>query len=77
MRCPTHIAGNIHYLAMTNVHDIVGVVVGTPLDTSDHCIVSCVLRVVQSVLEYNVRSTVFLKHRTIWDSVCSAVRSFT
>ena len=39
--------------------------------------VSCVLRVEQSVLEYNVRSTVFLKHRSNWDSVSSAVRSFT
>ena len=27
--------------------------------------------------EYNVRSTVFLKHRTNWDRVRSAVRSFT
>ena len=35
------------------------------------------LRVEQSVPEYNVRSTVFLKHRTNWDSVRSAVRSFT
>ena len=39
--------------------------------------VSCVLRVEHSVREYNVRTTVFLKHRTNWDSVCSAVRSFT
>ena len=27
--------------------------------------------------EYNVRSTVFLNHRTNWDSVRSAVSSFT
>ena len=27
--------------------------------------------------EYNVRSTVFLKRRTNWDSVLSAVRRFT
>ena len=51
--------------------------VGTPLDTSDHCIVSCVLRDEQSSPEYNVRSTVFLKHRTNWDSVRSAARSYT
>ena len=44
--------------------DIVDAVVGTPIGTSDHCFVSCVLRVEQSVPEYNVRSTVFLKHRT-------------
>ena len=35
------------------------------------------LRVEQSVLEYNSRSTVFLKHRTNWDHVRSAVGSFT
>ena len=35
------------------------------------------LRVEQSVPEYNVRSTAFLKHRTNWDSVRSAARSFT
>ena len=39
--------------------------------------VSCVPLVEQSVSEYNVRSSVFLKLRTNWDSVRSAVRSFT
>ena len=29
------------------------------------------------MLEYNLRSTVVLKHRTNWDCVSSAVRSFT
>ena len=38
---------------------------------------NCLLRVEQSVPEYNVRSTIFLIHCTIWDSVHSAVRSFT
>ena len=64
---------------MTDVTDIVDVVVGTPLGTSDHCFVICVcvLHVEQSVPEYNVRSTVFLKHSNNWHSVHSAVRSFT
>ena len=35
------------------------------------------VRVEQSVPEYNVRGTVFLKHRSNWDSVGSAVRSFS
>ena len=61
---------------MTNVPDIVDVVIGTPLGTSDHCFVSCVLRVEQSVEEFNVRR-LFLKHCTNWESVRSAVRSFT
>ena len=58
-RCPTHIAGNGLVLVMTDVPDIVDVVVGTPLGTSDHCFVSCVLRFEQSVPEYNVRSLSF------------------
>ena len=73
---PTHIAGNRLDLVMTVVPDIVDVVVGTPLGTSDHCFLSCVLRVEQSVPEYNVNTTVFSKHHTNWDSVHSAVRSF-
>ena len=77
VRSPTHTAGNRLNLAMTNVPDRVDVVVGTPLGTFDHCFVSCVLRVEQSVPEYNIRSSVFLKHRTNWNCVCSAVRSIT
>ena len=74
---PTHIAGNRLDLLMTDVPDIVDVVVGTTLGTSGHSFVSCVLRVEQSVPGYNVRSNIFLKHRSNWDSVRSAVRSFT
>ena len=59
-----------------DVPHIVDVFVGTPLGTSDHCSVSCVLRVEQSVPEYNIRSTVFLKHCTKWDNVRCVVRSF-
>ena len=35
------------------------------------------LLVEQSVPEYNIRSTVFLKHHTNWDNVRCAVRNFT
>ena len=66
-------------LLTTDVPGIVDVVVGTPLCTSDHCFVSCVtcvLRVEQSVPEYNVRSIVFLQHCSNWNSVHIAVRSF-
>ena len=61
---------------MTDIPDIVDVIVGTPLGTTDHCFV-CVLRVEQFVPEYNVKSTNFLKYRTNWDSVRSAVRSLS
>ena len=63
VRCRTHIAGNRLDFMMTDVPDILDVF-GTPLETTDHCFVSCVLRVEQSVPKYNVRSTAFIKHRT-------------
>ena len=43
--CPTNIAGNRIDIVITDVPDIVDVVVGTPLGTSDHFFISCVLRV--------------------------------
>ena len=49
MSGPTHIAGNRLDLVMTDVPDILDVVVGAPFGTSDHCFVSYGLRVEQSV----------------------------
>ena len=54
---------------MTDVSDLVDLVVCTPLGTSDHCFVSFMLCVEQSLPEFNVRRTVFLKHCTNWDCV--------
>ena len=45
VRSPTHIAGNRLDLVMTDGPVIVDVFRGTPLGTSDHCFVSCVIRV--------------------------------
>ena len=45
VRCPTHFVGNRPDLVITDSPDIVDVFVCTPLGTSDHCLVSCVLRV--------------------------------
>ena len=73
MHCPTHIAGNRLDLVMTDVIDLVDVVVGIPMGTSDHCNVSCVLCVEQSVPEYNVKSSVFLKQRTNWSFTWSTI----
>ena len=62
--CPTHIASNMLDLVMTDVPHTEDVFDGIPLCTSHHCFVSSVLRIEQSVPEYNVISAVFLKHRT-------------
>ena len=77
VRCATHITGNRLDLVMTDAPTIVDLFVGTPLGTCDYCFVSCVLPVEQYVPEYNIRSTVFLMHRTNWDNVRCAVRIFT
>ena len=77
VRCPTHIAGNGLDLLLTDAPDILDASDGTPLGTSDHCFVSCELRVKQSVPNYDVRSSVFLQYRTNWDIVSCAVLSFT
>ena len=60
VRGATHITGNRLVLVMTDIPDIVDVVIGTPHGKLDHCYVSCVPRVDQSVPKYNVRSAVFL-----------------
>ena len=77
MLCRNHIAGNRLDLMLTNIPDIVDAFVDTPLSTSDHCFVICVLCVEQSLPVYNVRSTIFVNHRTNCDSIRSAVRNFT
>ena len=66
VRCPTYITGNRLDLVFTDAPAIVDVFVGTRLGTSHHGFVSCVLRVEQSVPEYNAKSTVFLKHHTMY-----------
>ena len=75
--CAVLLSANRLDRVMTDVRDIVDVVVCTLLGTSDRCFVSCVLRVEQSVPDFNVRSAVFLKHCTNWDSVRGAFKSFT
>ena len=61
----------------TDANNLVNVCVGTSLGIFDHCCASCVLRVEKSVLEYNIRSTVYRTYHTNWDNVRCAVRSFT
>ena len=61
---------------MTDVPGRVDVFVSTPLGNSDHCFVSCVLRVEQSMTEYNVIITAFPKYSTNLHNARSAVRSY-
>ena len=56
---------------------IVDVLVGTPLGTSEHCFVSCVLLVGQSVSGVQCQTYCHSETNTNWDNIRSAVRSFT
>ena len=74
VHCLTHTAGDRVDLVMTDVPDIVDVVMvlNSALQITA---LSLLCRVEHSVPEYNVRNIVFLKHRTNWDSVRSAVKA--
>ena len=54
---PTHIAGNRLNLVVVNVPDIKDVVIGTPHGTSDHCFISCVLRVGSNTMATNLQAS--------------------
>ena len=51
VRCSTHISGNRLDLMMADDTDILHGFGGSPLGTSGHCFVSCVIRVEQAVPE--------------------------
>ena len=75
--CPTHIAGNRLDLVMTDGPDTVDVFVGTPFGTSDHCFVSCVFNVEESVPKYKCQKCSLSEASYKLDSVRSAIRNFT
>ena len=51
---------------MTDAPDVVDVLLGTSLGTSDHCFVNSELLVEQAIPEHNNRRVVHLKHRITW-----------
>ena len=66
---PTHRAGNCLDLVFTDAPDVVNVVVGAPLGTSDHSVTSIRLNLRQSVPSYTVTRDVYLKAQVNWKSV--------
>ena len=60
---PTHESGNCMDLVITDDADVLDVLVGTLIGTSDHCSLHLAIQVPQGLSFYNVRRTVFVKGR--------------
>ena len=59
---------------MTDVHDLVRVVVVAPIDNSDHSSMSAVISMAKAVQKLNVSRKVLLKHQVNWNTVFGAIR---
>ena len=70
----THARGGTLELLMTNVPDLVWVVIVAPIGNSDHSSLSAVISMAQAVPNLCVNKKVFLKRQVNWNTVCGAIR---
>ena len=71
----THARGETFDLLMTDVPDLVWVVIVALIGNSDHSSLSAVISMAQSVPNLCVNRKVFLKHQINWNTVGSAVQN--
>ena len=71
---PTHAHGGTLDLLMTDVVDLVRVVVVAPIGNSDHSSLPAVISMAQAVPNLCVSRKVFLKHQVNRNTVCGAIR---
>ena len=71
---PTHARGGTLDLLMTDVPDLVRVVVVALIGNSDHSSLSAVISMTQAVPNLCVSRKVFLIHQVNWNTVCGAIR---
>ena len=71
---PTHARGGTLDLLMTDVPDLVRVVVVATIGKSDHSSLSAVISMAQAVPNVCVSRKVFLKHQVNWNTVCGAIQ---
>ena len=71
---PTHSCGRTLDLLMTDVTDLVQVIVIAPLGNSDHSSLSTAISMAQAVPNLWVSREVLLKHIVSWSAVCDAIR---
>ena len=70
---PTYACGGALDLLMTDVPDLVRVVVVAPISNSDHSSPSAVVSMAQAVPNLCASMKVFLKHQVNWNTVCGAI----
>ena len=71
---PTHARGGTLDLLMTDVPDLVRVVVVASIGNSDHFSLSAVISMGQTVPNLCVSLKVFLEHQVNWNTVCDSTR---
>ena len=71
---PTNARAGTLDLMMTDVPDLVWVVVVGPIGNSDHSSLSTVISMAQAVPNLCVSFKVFLKYQVNWNTVCGAIR---
>ena len=59
---------------MSDVPDLVRVVVVAPIGNSDHSSLAEVISMAQAVPNFYVRWNVFLKHQVSWNTVCISIQ---
>ena len=71
---PTHARGGTVDLLMTDVPDLVRVVVVAPIGNSDHSSLSAVISMAQAVPNLCASRKIFLKHQVNWNTLCGAIQ---
>ena len=73
VNCPTHRAGGVLYLVLTNVLDLYNVHVHGNVGRSDHASLGVALNLSSAVAGFDVARRVPLKSRVNWNAVCEAL----
>ena len=71
---PTHARGGTLDILMTDVPDLVQVVVAAPIGNSDYSSLSAVISMAQVVPNLSVSMNIFLKHTVNWNILCGAIQ---
>ena len=74
---PTHARGGTLDILMTDVPDLVRVVVVAPIGNSNHSSLLAVISMAQAVPNLCVSRKVFLKHQVNWNTVCGTGTTLT
>ena len=74
---PTHVRGNCLDIIFTDVPGLLTTSVGTPIGSSDHCLISCTVKVVQNLPGITISQRVYLKSRANWVAISRDISSIS